>query len=205
MSEADRRKWDERYREPPSAPAAVCEYLICMADALPTSGRALDVGGGVGQNSMWLARRGLDVTLVDISALGLERAAAAATAAGVQLATARLDLDADPLPTGPWDLVLATYFLWRPLFNVVPDLLTPGGLLVCVHPTRKNLERNARPPLAYLLDDGEMPRLARGLEIVHYEENWSADGRHEARLLARRRSDHRIEASSNRAISPAPR
>lgn len=197
MSEADRRKWDERYRQPQLTPATVSEFLIRVADELPAHGRALDVGGGMGQNAVWLAQRGLDVTLVDVSEVALERTRAAANVAGVPITTVRLDLEDDPLPPGPWDLIMATYYLWRPLFDAVTKLLAPGGVLVCVHPTRTNLQRHAKPGPEYLLDGGELPRLVHGLECVHYEENWSPDDRHEARMLARRFSVRPERADGN--------
>jgi hypothetical protein len=37
-----------------------------------------------------------------------------------------------------------------------------------------------------VLEDGELPSLVRGLEIVRLEEGWLAEGRHEARVVARR-------------------
>src|SRR5690349_13040548 len=46
-------------------------------------GTALDVGCGDGVNLVWLAAQGWDVTGVDASRVGLERAAARAESAGV--------------------------------------------------------------------------------------------------------------------------
>lgn len=190
MSQADRTKWDERYAGLAAAgpgcgalePAA---FLVSVADHLPRQGRALDIAGGAGRNALWLAARGLDVTLVDISTAALRLADQAAAAAGVRLNTLAADLDTDPLPVGPWHAVLSFHFLWPPLFELVPSLLAPGGLLVYVQPTRKNLERNASPSRRFLLEDGRLPELVSGLDILHYEEGWQ-EGRHEARLLARR-------------------
>ncbi|MGH3451084.1 MAG: class I SAM-dependent methyltransferase, partial [Haloechinothrix sp.] len=48
-----------------------------VADLPP--GQALDVGCGEGADALWLARRGWQVTAVDISRTALQRAAAAAT------------------------------------------------------------------------------------------------------------------------------
>src|SRR5205814_5476112 len=77
MSTEDRTRWDARYQAaaPARRPAA---FLTALEGELPRSGRALDVAGGAGRNALWLARRGLEVTLVDIapSALALARAAA---------------------------------------------------------------------------------------------------------------------------------
>ncbi|ELY87559.1 hypothetical protein C483_16708 [Natrialba hulunbeirensis JCM 10989] len=43
------------------------ETLDTLASALPSSGRVLDAGGGAGRYSQWLAARGHDVTLLDLS------------------------------------------------------------------------------------------------------------------------------------------
>lgn len=74
----------------------------------------------------------------------------------------------------------------RPLLAALPAALAPGGWLVLAHPTGTNLERHARPPRPFLLEDGELPALVRGLEAIRSEEGWLEEGRHEARLVARR-------------------
>jgi SAM-dependent methyltransferase len=188
MSTADREKWDARYRGQGPESTTPSEFLTSLGAVLPARGRVLDVAGGAGRNALWLARRGLDVTVVDISSEGLALAGAAAKAAGVSLALVAADLEQEPLPAGPFDLVTSFYFLRRELFPSFTQVLAPGGLLVYVQPTRSNLERHARPPAGFLLEDGELPGLLRGLEILRYEEGWSAgpEGRHEARLVARR-------------------
>lgn len=186
MSLAERTKWDARYRASP--PSFTPSPILAELDAvLPRRGRALDVGGGAGRNALALARRGLDVTLADISPVGLDLARAEAERAGIHLETVALDfeLELDAVPAGPWDLILQLHSLHRPLFERYPALLAPGGLLVVVHPTRTNLERHSKPGPDFLLDDGELPGLVPSLEIVRYEEGWSDEGRHEARLIAR--------------------
>jgi SAM-dependent methyltransferase len=182
----DRERWNARYRDEdaPSEPAA---FLAELEGVLPRSGRALDVAGGAGRHALWLARRGLAVTLADVSDVALGRAAARAAAEGLQLATVRLDLEESPLPEGPWDLLLCTYFLHRPLLAVFARALAPGGVLAFAHPTRTNLLRHARPPPGHLLEDGEVRGLAGGLalEVLRCDEGWRASGRHEAWLVAR--------------------
>jgi tellurite methyltransferase len=187
MAEADRLKWDARYRERGAGGREPSGFLAALDDLLPRRGRALDVAGGAGRHAFWLARRGLDVTLADISGVALEVAREEAGRAGLVVHALRLDLEAEPLPPGPWDLVLCVYFLSRPLFDTIPTALAPGGLLVVAHPTLANLERHARPGPEHLLGAGELPGLVRGLEILRYDEGWQEEGRHEARLAARRR------------------
>jgi tellurite methyltransferase len=186
VAEADRIRWDARYRQKGLTSEAPSTSLTTLANWLPTRGRALDLAGGTGRHALWLAGRGLDVTLADISDVALEQATEEASRRGVRLRTMRVDVDTEGLPQGPWDLILCTYFLWRPLFEVAPDGLATGGRLVVIHPTRSNLLRHERPGPEYLLEDGELPGLVRGLEIVGDDEGWTADGRHEARLVARK-------------------
>ncbi len=181
----DRTRWNEQYRQN-AAPWPVTPYLLSLDSLLPRQGRALDVAGGVGHNAVWLAQRGLDVTLVDIADVALDRAAALAASAGVALRVDRRDLEAEPLPGGPFELVLCLNYLQRSLFDVWASVLAPGGLLVFLQPTRKNLERNPNPSSRFLLEDGELGGLLRGLDLVRLEESWSPANRHEARLVARR-------------------
>jgi SAM-dependent methyltransferase len=188
MSHAERTKWDARYAAEGAA-REPSRLLLEIADLLPARGRALDLAGGGGRHAIWLAKRGLDVTLADISEEGLAIARAAASDAGVALTTLALDLETAPFPEGFWDLILVFHFLHRPLFERVPAALAPGGLFVMVHPTRSNLARHPKPGPAYLLEDGEILSLARRLEpleITRCEEGWLTEGRHEALLLARR-------------------
>jgi len=189
MSNVDREKWDARYREQGVESRTPHAFLTGLASVLPRQGRALDVAGGSGRNAIWLAQRGLAVTLVDISLEGLALAKAEAVAVGVTLDLVLADLEVDPLPPGPYDVVFSANFLRRPLFGEFPRILAPGGALVFIQPTRKNLERNPRPPAPFLLEDAELPSLVQGLELETYEETWfpSSDGqRHEAHLLARK-------------------
>jgi SAM-dependent methyltransferase len=185
MSDAERAKWNARYaehggsREPSS-------LVTSLDDALPKRGKALDVAGGAGRHAIWMAQRGLSVTLADISDVALEIAAREAKAAGTTLQTVAVDFEADPFPEGPWDVILCFHYLWRPLFSIAPSVLAPGGLLVVVHPTLSNLERHARPGPSFLLEDGELKGLVRGLSIERLEEGWLSEGRHEARLIAKR-------------------
>jgi tellurite methyltransferase len=182
VSEADRERWNAKYRpqarEGGSVPGPSA-FLVELGARLPESGRALDVAGGAGRNARWLLARGFEVTIADISGEGMKLAPEAARKVLV-------DLESAPLPAGPWDLILVSHYLHRPLFAQFPALLAPGGLLVVAHPTVTNLTKNPRPGRHFLLDDGELPRLLTGLEILDSREGWLDSGRHEAWLLARK-------------------
>lgn len=186
MSEFDRQKWNARYREGRHA-SDEPSILLTEAEAyLPGRGTALDLAGGGGRHAIWLAKRGLDVTLADVSEEGLKVAERRAAEQDVSLRLARVDLQTDPIPAGPWNLIVMLHYLHRPLFSAIPRALAPGGILFFVQPTARNLERHAKPPRPFLLDEGEAPRLIQGLEILHYQEGWLAEGRHDALVIARR-------------------
>ena len=74
MAEADRRRWDARYRAHKPGLRQPSGSLVALADLMPQGGRALDVAGGTGRHALWLARRGLDVTLADLSGVAMELA-----------------------------------------------------------------------------------------------------------------------------------
>ncbi|MEV0703659.1 class I SAM-dependent methyltransferase [Saccharopolyspora sp. NPDC050389] len=124
-----REFWDERYSsqdqlfsgEPNGA-------LVAEAADLPP-GQALDVGCGEGADALWLARRGWQVTAVDVSQVALERAARAAADVPA-VAWTRADLTAAAPPAGAFDLVSLHYF---PLMHQ-PEHTALRGLLASVAP-----------------------------------------------------------------------
>jgi SAM-dependent methyltransferase len=132
--------------------------LVSLDDVLPRRGRALDVAGGAGRHAVYLATRGLDVTLVDFSEVGLQRAEARAVKVGVPLQTVARDLETEGLPGGTWDLILCFHYLQRSLLGEFASALRLGGMVVLVHPTQSNLSRHARPSARHLLADGELER-----------------------------------------------
>ena len=73
MSAADREKWNSKYADPEFAPRKPSPVLLGLAEWLPPQrGRALDLAGGCGRHAIWLAQQGFDVTLADVSSVGLQ-------------------------------------------------------------------------------------------------------------------------------------
>ena len=153
----------------------------------------MDVAGGAGRHAIWLAGRGWDVVLVDASEVGLRLAGERAHMAGVTLQVLQRNLMDDPLPPGPFDLVVIVAFLDHEVLDAVPDVLAPGGRLAFVQPTTTNLERHDRPPRRYLLEPGEMSRIGArlGLDVEVCDEGWWGDGaaRHQAACEPAARTD----------------
>lgn len=183
-----RTHWNERYadRERHAEPLA---FITESAHLLPALGRAVDIGGGTGRHALWLASHGLDTTLIDVSDVALDMAVTEAKGRALTLDLVRRDVEADGLPEGTWDVVIITFFQVRNVLRDLPHLLEPGGLALVCHTTMRNLERHPRPGMLHLLDDGELARVAAswaGMEIIDLDEGWMPEGRHEARLRARR-------------------
>lgn len=184
----ERTRWNARHaaRVPSTEPG---QFLVRHAWLLPARGRALDVAGGTGRNAVWLARRGLEVTLVDVSDEACRLAAEAGARAGVDLAVERRDVSAVGLPPGPWDVIVFHHFLDRSLWAPAAAALAPGGVLLITQPTVHNLERHARPAREWLLEPGELAAAARtwpDVEVVVADEGWTDDERHESSIVARR-------------------
>ncbi len=182
MSEADRLKWDARHAstEPDShRPPA---WLVEHDASVPREGRALDIASGTGRIALWASRRGLEVTAIDISAVGLAKVRAAAPT----ITTIARDLAEDPrLPAGEFALITCFHYRQPELWPAMRAALAPGGVLVAELLTVRNLERHAHPSRRWLVEEGELVRWADGLEVLLEEEGWRGE-RHTARLIARR-------------------
>ena len=189
MVDDARTGWNVRHsvRAHLTEPAA---FVAQSAALLPSSGSALDVAGGTGRNALWLAAAGLTVTLTDVSDVALDLARADAATMELPVDTIRLDLEESGLPDGEWDVIVVHHFLDRSVLHELPDRVTPGGLIIVAHPTVRNLERHPRPGPRYLLAEGELATIVagwEGMEIVTMDEGWTSEGRHEARVRARKR------------------
>ena len=187
MSGVDRERWQAAWAERAARELSPAAWVVAQAERLPGRGSALDWAGGDGRHALWLAARGLAVTLADIAENALATARARAAARGLAIECIALDLERDPPPAGPFDLILCHHYLDRELPVRVLPLLADGGLLLWVQPTRRNLERHEHPSERFLLDPGEMARLLAAYDVVTLEERWGDEGRHEARAIVRRR------------------
>lgn len=184
MSEDDRRRWDARFAEDALLMGSAPKPIVLAFDAtLPRRGRALDIACGEGQLAIWLARRGLQVTAVDISGVALDKLRALAAAEGLarRVNAVEADLD-DGLPplAAALDLVTCIDFYSPPVIAQARELLAPGGMLlvqVLLQPAGGDSPHRAAP--------GEALAFAAGLRLHFYREG-VIGGRALAQLLAQR-------------------
>lgn len=153
--------------------ALTCHMLTTY---LPATGRVLDLGGGPGRYTIWLAQRGYRVVLADLSASLLALARDKIAAAGVTDAVeAVVEADACDLSAWPdqtFDAVVCLgpfYHLTDPLdrsraASELSRLLQPGGTAFVAFMPRSMLLRRilARPQERHHVTDATwMARLMR--------------------------------------------
>jgi 2-polyprenyl-3-methyl-5-hydroxy-6-metoxy-1,4-benzoquinol methylase len=185
MGAGDRDRWNQKWSAADVGTGHGSKLVDLLAPWLPSSGRLLDIAGGGSTDALEFARRGLDVTVCDVSDVGLTQARARARDSGLHLDTVEVDLDAAPLPSGPWDVITVANYLQRDLFPSMAEQLAPEGLLGVVIATTTNLERHDKPGRRFLVEPAELPELIDDLTVVHHSEKWRTNGRHEAHLVAR--------------------
>ncbi|HWX53706.1 MAG TPA: class I SAM-dependent methyltransferase [Verrucomicrobiae bacterium] len=195
MNTNEKARWNQKYAEEPEKwqapdPFLVAAYAEYLSDAKP--GRALDVAGGAGRHAIWLARKGWQIRLVDISdvATGLtrEKAALLPRAVAGSVATETVDLNLiNNFGAEQYELIVVFFFLRRELFPALVQALKPGGVLIY---KTYSIERAKMPngpgDVSYLLQPNELLRAfsSPGLRVLHYHE--SLRGKAAAELVARR-------------------
>ena len=194
-SESDRERWNRKHRESllssgdraSFAPDALLEEALAkyVLPRFPNGGAALDLAGGTGRHAIWLAKRGWNVTLIDVSDVGVEQARqnAGPTASNIRFVVDDLTRFRASENQTKFDLVIVFYFLERQIFPEILSALRPGGLLIYkTHlrpsvvpsevpsdPQQANLTPGPKSP-AYLLAPGELLGLVDGMRIMHYRE-----------------------------------
>ena len=191
-----RDRWNERYAQDdrewlPETPA---EWLVEHEALLIGGGRALDVACGDGRNALYLAQLGYMVDAIDVSDVAIDAVRATAQARGLTMTIAPrvVDLEREPLPAGPYDVVVVLNFLQRNLFEPLQAALAPGGLLIFETLARCHVDElghSFNPE--YLLAPGELARAFGQLEVVAQHEGAaqrSGSTRGVAGIVARRRA-----------------
>lgn len=155
--------------------------------------RVLDLACGRGHHAIAAALRGAEVLAVDFDEDLLRDADRAARKAGVTVEWVKADLTRDPLPNGPFDLVMQFDYLDRTRLPEFLDLVKPGGYFAAETFLEQQRELGWGPTSdEHLLKPAELWSLVRPFEIVLAREvHETLDGRTKAisSILARRPSE----------------
>lgn len=127
-----REFWNKIYAEEDSRVTSYPNrFLVDVVEGVKP-GQALDIGMGQGRNTLFLARRGWDVTGVDIADKGIELAKQVATRRKLKFNGVAADFAAFEVGKQRWDLIIGVYMgeLITEQAARIVEGLRPGGLLV---------------------------------------------------------------------------
>ena len=153
MKQGPRAFWNSMYDRPdyryglePNA------WLVACAASLPAGARVLCVGDGEGRNGVWLAEQGYEVTTIDASDAGVEKARRLAEERGATL-DVRRGLFPDDLPgyEGLFDAVALIYVHATPagrrkVHAAAVAALRAGGIVVLEAFTPAQIGRSSGGP-----------------------------------------------------------
>ncbi len=170
--------WNERYStEEYVYGTRPNQWLQERAKAIPEKGRVLCLADGEGRNGVWLAEQGFEVTSVDLSEVGLEKARELAEDRGVEIETVCADLAEWDLG-GPWDGIVSIWAHMPPIIREsvhrrVVDALADGGVFIleAYRPSQLDAPGKGGPPSADLMMQADsLQQELEGLEFETLEE-----------------------------------
>ena len=173
--ESDRIKWNRRHEcgdtNPGERPSPFLLREIERILQIVPGRRALDIACGEGRNSVFLAQNGFEVTAMDISDVGLGKAAKRAEKEAAVISFQQADLDVYRFMEN-FDLIINFNFLLRDLIPKAVQALSPGGLLIVdtIMESPQLLATHNNPD--YFLRRGELQRICKELpgKVLLYEE-----------------------------------
>ncbi len=172
----DSTGWDRRYAGSELIwTAEPNRFLVAEARGL-TAGRALDLACGEGRNAVWLAQHGWQVTGVDFSQVGLDKAARLAQQRSVPVQWLLTDLVDYVPPPAAFDLVAILYLhvdgaTMRGILRRAAAALSPGGTLLVVGHDPTNIRDGYGGPQnpAILMTPDELAETVPHLDVQRAE------------------------------------
>jgi SAM-dependent methyltransferase len=174
-SEQQKARWDSKYEEGlPSLiepdPFFISAYEKFVHPSFANAGVALDLAGGLGRHALWLAKRGWQVTVIDVSEVAIGKLNQSALELNVKLNLQVGDASEYKFEPARFDLIVLFYHTDRDLFPKIVSALNPGGLLLCKLSVRWNSEQKLNPFRTDPLGRDELPSLVPGLPVLHHQE-----------------------------------
>ncbi len=146
-------------------------WFVQHAGLIQPDSAVLDIACGDGRHAVVAARRGARVTGIDGDPARLRDAETAALHSGVTVTWMPLDLSRDPLPPGPFDVVMVFYYLDRARMSDFLNAVKPGGYFLAETYLEAQRELGEGPTCDdHLLKPGELTRLIQPLQLVHARE-----------------------------------
>jgi 2-polyprenyl-3-methyl-5-hydroxy-6-metoxy-1,4-benzoquinol methylase len=170
-----RSHWDAKYRQGlPSLekpdPFFVSAFNQFVAGQFPDGGVALDLAGGVGRHALWLATKRWHVTVVDVSAVAIEKLDAQARKLNLQPTLFAMDAMDYEFKPACFDLIVLFYHFDRQTASRVLSALKPGGFVICKSSVLSSPYQGAAPASLQPLKDNEILSLLSGLRVLDHRE-----------------------------------
>ncbi len=153
--------WDQRYSEPGYVYGKIANGFLRENYSKIPSGRVLCLAEGEGRNAVFLAEKGYDVTAVDASGVGLEKAQKLAAERNVKITTVKADLADYEIAKNAWGGIISVFChldpdLRRKVCTAVKSGLSEGGVFLLEGFAKKQLQYGTGGPkneeLLYSLD-----------------------------------------------------
>jgi 2-polyprenyl-3-methyl-5-hydroxy-6-metoxy-1,4-benzoquinol methylase len=169
--------WNERYSSERYAYGTTAnDFLVSMIDRLP-AGKILCLAEGEGRNAVWLAQQGNEVTAVDASDVGLQKANRLAEERGVEITAVHADLADYDIGEQRWDAIISIFChlppgLRRDVHRRCVEGLRDDGMILLEAYTPLQLEyRTGGPPVAeMMMDASSLSSELNGLKFLHLQE-----------------------------------
>ncbi len=165
-------RWDKRYSEPGFAyDTEPNDFLASSIKHLKPGGTVLCLAEGEGRNSVHLAQNGFQVTAIDNSAVGLQKARNLADEKKVKITTLLADLDDYPIMPESYDGIVSIFcHLPRKIRQklhkkVFPSLKKGGTFILEAYTPKQLLYGTGGPPQEEMLMD--LAEIKEELEPLH--------------------------------------
>jgi 2-polyprenyl-3-methyl-5-hydroxy-6-metoxy-1,4-benzoquinol methylase len=164
--------WDERYgRDEYVYGLEPNEFVIESVRHIP-QGNVLCLGEGEGRNAVFLAQQGYEVTAVDSSRIGLQKAEQLAQKRGVSITTITGDLAEFEIEPNQWQGIVSIFChlersLRRGVHRACVRGLAPGGAMIleAFTPEQLNYKTGGPRSVELLMTLKELKQEFHGLEL----------------------------------------
>ncbi|WP_029933931.1 class I SAM-dependent methyltransferase [Thiomicrospira pelophila] len=147
------------------------DFLRSAAEQLSPNSKVLCIAEGEGRNAIFLAKLGHQVTAMDASEVGLNKAKQLAKKNGVSLKTLVADLADFEMGVSRWDAVIAIFCHLPPSLRKLVNqkivtALKPNGLFIAEAYSKKQIEHDTGGPkdLNLLMDLNQVKSELTGLD-----------------------------------------
>ncbi len=166
--------WDKRYSAEEYVYGKEPNDFLRENFAKLKKGKVLCIGDGEGRNSVFLAKQGLEVTALDLSAVGLKKAEKLAKENDVNISTIHADLNDYEFEAETWDCIVSIFCHLPPnvrkkVHKGVVTGLKKDGIFLLESYTPKQLEfGTGGPPNADMMMTLEiLEKELAGLKFIH--------------------------------------